>query len=340
MRPAVGDDVVDVGQQHVLVRRPSAQQRSSARSSGSRARSNGRAASRRARRRRSASRAAASAGRRGRRPAARRATGGRRPGPAAPSAWPKRRAQRLVAPDDLGRARARAPARRARRSTRMRGGDVVGGAAGLELIRNQSRCWREGQGSGPAGGGAGWTGPDAARRRLSDRSTTPLCRRDDGRSERRSRAPRSAAKGWYRAWGFAPVTWRAPRPRAPRRRATVPPAPAAGPRSWRRALPGSGSRTGRATAVRAERLPDADDHLGGEQRVPAQREEVVVRADPLDPQHLGPDRRPAAPRPACAAPPGAGVGAAGSGAGRARRSTLPFGVSGSAASATNADGTM
>ena len=82
-------------------------------------------------------------------------------------------------------------------------------------------------------------------------------------------------------------------------------------------------------------------HLGGQQRVPAQVEEVVVDADPLHAQHLRPDlgqRRlqlgRAVPRSAAARTRRR------SGAGSALRSSLPFGVSGSASSATNAAGTM
>ena len=73
--------------------------------------------------------------------------------------------------------------------------------------------------------------------------------------------------------------------------------------------------------------------------MPAELEEVVVDADPLDAQHLGKQRaqdlllrrarRPMRMR-----------RAASSGAGSARRSSLPFGVSGSRSSTTIADGTM
>ena len=70
----------------------------------------------------------------------------------------------------------------------------------------------------------------------------------------------------------------------------------------------------------------------------AEREEVVVDADPLEPQHLGKQRRTGSPPAACAAhAPLAGVS---SGAGSAARSSLPFGVSGSRSSTTNAAGTM
>ena len=38
-------------------------------------------------------------------------------------------------------------------------------------------------------------------------------------------------------------------------------------------------------------LPDPGDHAGGEQRVPAELQEVVVDADRCDPQGLAPDLR-------------------------------------------------
>ena len=89
-------------------------------------------------------------------------------------------------------------------------------------------------------------------------------------------------------------------------------------------------------------LADPGHHLGGEQRVPAQVEEVVVdaerrstpstsRPDPGE-QPLG--RRRAARRVATDA------ARVTTGAGSALRSSLPFGVSGSASRVTNAAGTM
>ena len=87
--------------------------------------------------------------------------------------------------------------------------------------------------------------------------------------------------------------------------------------------------------------PHSADHLDALDGVPAPLEEVVVDADPVHPEHLLPDRRqellpqvarghvrPTRPR---RLQPGAG---------RARRSSLPLGVSGRASSTTNAAGTM
>ena len=100
------------------------------------------------------------------------------------------------------------------------------------------------------------------------------------------------------------------------------------------------ARSGNSTCQRAlhER-----QNLRREQRVAAEREEVVVRRRPArTPSTLAPDlrqrlfdRRCAAPR-TCRRRPGgprAGVGSA-------LRSTLPLGVSGSASSVHEADGTM
>ena len=95
----------------------------------------------------------------------------------------------------------------------------------------------------------------------------------------------------------------------------------------------SGSSTPNTSRIR-------DDHPRGQQRVPAQLEEVVV-APPPAPRPAPPPRSPPAPPPsACAAPRTASAAAADSGAGSALRSSLPFGVSGSASSTTNAAGTM
>ena len=90
------------------------------------------------------------------------------------------------------------------------------------------------------------------------------------------------------------------------------------------------------------RAPHPLDQLHRQQRMPAQLEEVVVPAHPLHAQQLRPELRPASastspsrrlvrPRAHTASP---------SGAGSALRSSLPFGVSGSASSRTNAAGTM
>ena len=70
----------------------------------------------------------------------------------------------------------------------------------------------------------------------------------------------------------------------------------------------------------------------------AEREEVVVDADALQPQHLG--KQPAQDLLLRGARRAARTAGVKSGAGSARRSSLPFGVSGSRSSTTNADGTM
>ena len=108
------------------------------------------------------------------------------------------------------------------------------------------------------------------------------------------------------------------------------------------------SRDGRGLEQRAERQLDAERvaeprrDLRGEQRVAAQVEEAVERADPVEPEHLGPDaREPLLDRVARRRRTRLrSVDRSRSGAGRALRSTLPLGVSGSASRATNADGTM
>ena len=90
----------------------------------------------------------------------------------------------------------------------------------------------------------------------------------------------------------------------------------------------------------AQRLSDPRDEPRGQQRVPAELEEVVLDADALDLQQVLPDLRQRRLR---------GVSAAGnpfppdrlaSGRGRARRSTLPLAVRGMSDSRTNAAGTM
>ena len=92
---------------------------------------------------------------------------------------------------------------------------------------------------------------------------------------------------------------------------------------------------------RRDRQPGAArpaDQLDRQDAVAAEREEVVVDADVIEPQRLG--EQPAqhlllrrARQTPCAS-------AVITGAGSARRSSLPFGVSGRRSSNTNADGTM
>ena len=73
------------------------------------------------------------------------------------------------------------------------------------------------------------------------------------------------------------AAWPAPRPSAPRT--------------------GCGSQARHPSAG-----ADAADQPRRQQRMAAEREEVVVDADPLEPQHLGKQRRTASPPAACAAP--------------------------------------
>ena len=84
---------------------------------------------------------------------------------------------------------------------------------------------------------------------------------------------------------------------------------------------------------------DRGDHPHRRQRIPTQIEERVIHPDPLQPQHLGVDAGqdlldrgwPG---------PGTDPGVVYSGAGRARVSSLPLGVNGSASITTTAAGTM
>ena len=131
------------------------------------------------------------------------------------------------------------------------------------------------------------------------------------------------------------------RPRQPHQRRTPPPRP---PSPCRRKPPLSAATLGASNRPGSKprhpgspRMPA--DQPRRQQRVAAQLKEVVVDPDPLNPQHLRKQRaqdlllRRARPAPQ----PGA---AHSSGAGSARRSSLPFAVSGRRSSTTNADGTM
>ncbi len=91
-----------------------------------------------------------------------------------------------------------------------------------------------------------------------------------------------------------------------------------------------------------EGLADAGRQLGHQQRVAAELEEVVVDADALDAQKIAPESRPASAGRACGAEcrSSRSSGRLASGAGRARRSTLPVGVRGSASRIVNTEGTM
>ena len=114
----------------------------------------------------------------------------------------------------------------------------------------------------------------------------------------------------------------APPPRARRR---PPPRPAP---------PASGVANSARTSARSPRRRIRSDQRDRQQRVAAELEEVVVPADPLHAQHLRPDRRQRLLDLAVAAPRSRVAHTASpSGAGSALRSSLPFGVSGSASSA-------
>ncbi|WP_075907317.1 hypothetical protein [Actinomadura sp. CNU-125] len=71
--------------------------------------------------------------------------------------------------------------------------------------------------------------------------------------------------------------------------------------------------------------------------MPAEREEIVVDADPVEAEEFGED---GAQRRLARASRGARSDTSASGAGSAARSSLPFTVRGSASSGTSADGAM
>ena len=81
--------------------------------------------------------------------------------------------------------------------------------------------------------------------------------------------------------------------------------------------------------------PDAADQPRRQQRMTAQLKEIVRRSQPRQPPAPPQTARTGSPPAACAAPAAAHARAA-TGAGSARRSSLPFGVSGSRSSTTNA----
>ncbi len=92
---------------------------------------------------------------------------------------------------------------------------------------------------------------------------------------------------------------------------------------------------------RRDRQPGAArpaDQLDRQNAVAAEREEVVVDADVIEPERLG--EQPAQHRLLRRYAAAVSVLAVITGAGSARRSSLPFGVSGSRSSSTKAAGTM
>ena len=189
-------------------------------------------------------------------------------------------------------------------------------------------------------------------RRLSCRSTRSLSAPSSAAAVERARQPHRqrdhiGRAGWPRR-RLQPLQEPQPPLRIGQRdlRRTRPPPPArarAAPR--RRRQPQRQRRHARRLEQAADRnldiqrRTDPADQPRRQQRVPAQLEEVVVDADPLDAPAPRQTARTGSPPAGCAAP-AAHAPAASSGAGSARRSSLPFGVSGSRSSTTIADGTM
>ena len=104
-------------------------------------------------------------------------------------------------------------------------------------------------------------------------------------------------------------------------------------RSRRPGPPPSAPRTGaRSGTRRGPAPPEPGDDLRGQQRVPAEVEEVVMGADRLDPQDVGPDRRDRllGRRPRARRNRPASADRLQPWAGRAATSSLPLGVSGKA----------
>ena len=112
----------------------------------------------------------------------------------------------------------------------------------------------------------------------------------------------------------------------------------------RRSAPASAATRGRLEQgpqrqLHPQRLAHPRHHPCGQQRVAAEMEEGLRRGPTRSTSRV-PRRRspPGSPRPACAAPRAPAVAAI-AGSGRARRSTLPVGVSGSSSRRTNTEGT-
>ena len=218
------------------------------------------------------------------------------------------------------------------RSTRRgrTGGRRVDDLHGLAVHRGEARC------AAPRGGPRS----RSARARSASASRAPRSRRATGMlyAVRRGLQPvdepqpllrereRQRAHRGGRATSAGPATRR--RPRAGPRPRARPGRPPWAPRRARAA----GSST-------PERLAHPRDQARGQQRVPAQREEVVRRAHPAPPSAPRP-KMPASTSSACVRGATYSCRAAASGAGSAARSSLPFAVSGSVSIATNAVGTM
>ena len=225
-----------------------------------------------------------------------------------PSAGTKRVRSDLVARERSRRARARkAPHVRARRQTRTRDRDVVERRARLELVEEPEPLLRERERQRVLAGC----------RRQADAARGPASSRIDSGS-----AARATAVHW---------TVRAARDhRSPR---CCRPAGRAHPAS---------ARAGSAGRPRRRRLrrESADACSCATQRVAAEVEEVVGARRPRRPSstslQIGDELSSVALRGATCAP----APASPCGAGKRRRSTLPFGVSGSSASGTITAGTM
>ena len=145
----------------------------------------------------------------------------------------------------------------------------------------------------------------------------------------RGRLQPASALTAVRPW--RPIRPRKPRPRAARRARRRLPRRAARLDDHGRQLPhrrvveDSGDRQ-----IDADALLDPGEHLQREQRVAAEVEEVVVNPDPVDRQHLAPDRRQHFLHRTSRAPrmERSRSGRSPSGAGSARRSSFRFGVVG------------
>ena len=193
---------------------------------------------------------------------------------------PPRRASRAASPPRAARQRAQVDDRQRGRGRRQDDLHAARPAPSAKTVRSAS-CRRaispRARASTPGGAGRAAGGRRARCRPSSPARAGGGTRAAAGR--RRAAASPVARRAAAAAAAAAPAARRAAR-RAPRQ-------------------PGRGRRR----EQRGERQLDAEglahprDQPGGEQRVAAEREEVVVGADPLDPQQLRARARRAAPRP-------------------------------------------
>ena len=182
-------------------------------------------------------------------------------------------------------------------------------------------------------------------RRLSCRSTRSHKRALQRRAIQRARQPhrkrdrvgrsRALPDGPGTTAGAAQTTAAAPPDAAAPAAAAAPQTPPHKPRQRRNArrLEQAADRE-----LDIQARADPADQPRRQQRMTAQLEEVVVDPDPLDAQHLGKQR--AQHLLLRRARHHASPDRVSSGAGSARRSSLPFGVSGRRSRTTSADGTM